>query len=217
MPQPDPGADDAPFMVPGPGPTGHIFTVPDPRARHPYWTRWKGETRQAFQAFTAYLDAGMGRSNAKVARGLGKSTTIINRWSSRWYWVRRAEAYDAMLEQERVDAQVAEVRRMGEVQAQRAAAILDVALRPAAVLIQKWADNPPDLNGMDEADLMEMVYKAARILKPVVEVERLARGEPPAPDHPLDGARMIYVDQRRVNVSTAYAKFLAMADDLDDD
>jgi hypothetical protein len=36
------------------------------------------------QARCAYRDWGADRSYAKVGRWLGKSTTLINRWSSRW-------------------------------------------------------------------------------------------------------------------------------------
>ena len=74
------------------------------------WERQPKESPPAFQAFVVYRDLGLGtRSNAKVARELGKSITLINRWSSRWNWVRRVEEYDAELDREIRDRHVKEL------------------------------------------------------------------------------------------------------------
>lgn len=64
------------------------------------WERLRGESAQAFQAFAKYRDLGVDRSLAKVAKELGKSTTIIERWSARDSWVLRVEAWD--VEQDRL-------------------------------------------------------------------------------------------------------------------
>ena len=55
--------------------------------------RQPGESEQAFTAFRAYLDLGLQRSLAAVGRQLGKSKAMMERWSSRWSWVARVEAY----------------------------------------------------------------------------------------------------------------------------
>ena len=61
---------------------------------HP-WDRMKGESRQAYQAFRVYLRLGpLNRSLAATGRELGKSTTLMSRWSARWSWVARVDAYD---------------------------------------------------------------------------------------------------------------------------
>lgn len=63
---------------------------------HP-WDRMKGESRQAYQAFRVYLRLGpLNRSLAATGRELGKSTTLMSRWSARWSWVERTEAHDHM-------------------------------------------------------------------------------------------------------------------------
>ena len=72
--------------------------TPDPEQR---WGRQKGETVKAFQAFVIYRDQGPARSGYKVADELGKSTTLIGRWSARWDWVERAALYDAHLDRVR--------------------------------------------------------------------------------------------------------------------
>ena len=40
-------------------------------------------------------DMGAERSLAKVAQKLGKSKALMERWSVRWQWGQRAEAWDA--------------------------------------------------------------------------------------------------------------------------
>lgn len=64
------------------------------------WERLTGESAKAFQAFVIYRDLGAERSLAKVATQLGKSTTLIERWSARDAWVTRVEAWD--VEQDRL-------------------------------------------------------------------------------------------------------------------
>lgn len=58
------------------------------------WERQEGESAQAFQGFAAYRDMGADRSLAKVAQKLGKSKALMERWSVRWQWVIRADAWD---------------------------------------------------------------------------------------------------------------------------
>ena len=61
--------------------------------KHP-WQRQKRESARAFEAFQAYRDMGPSRSLAKVGEELGKSDTLIERWSSKYRWVERARAWD---------------------------------------------------------------------------------------------------------------------------
>lgn len=60
------------------------------------WERRDDETPMAYQAFKEYLDQGADRSTAHVARALGKSKTIMDRWSSRHEWVARSRAWDSI-------------------------------------------------------------------------------------------------------------------------
>lgn len=58
------------------------------------WERQPNESAQAFEAKRKYLEMGVGRSNAKVGRELGKSTALMDRWSRQWDWVKAAEDWD---------------------------------------------------------------------------------------------------------------------------
>ncbi len=57
-----------------------------------------GETSKAFAAFCAYRDMGPERSLVAVGRELGKSGTLLERWSDRHQWTTRAAAYDAHMD-----------------------------------------------------------------------------------------------------------------------
>lgn len=55
------------------------------------------ESGKAFAAFSVYLNSGPERSLEAVGRKLGKSGSLIQRWSSRWKWGERVEAHGAYL------------------------------------------------------------------------------------------------------------------------
>jgi len=64
------------------------------------WERLVGEGAKRFAAFVRYRDMGPDRSLAKVAQALGKSTTLIERWSAQDSWVQRVGTWDE--EQDRI-------------------------------------------------------------------------------------------------------------------
>lgn len=59
------------------------------------WGRQSGESARAFDAFTTYAHLGpAGRSLRRVAQELGKSASLMSRWSAQHEWVERASAFD---------------------------------------------------------------------------------------------------------------------------
>jgi hypothetical protein len=55
------------------------------------------ESNKAFAAFKIYLELGPERSLSAVAEKLGKSKTLIERWSGKYDWPARVQAYAAHL------------------------------------------------------------------------------------------------------------------------
>ena len=55
------------------------------------------ESHKAFAAFKAYLELGPQRSLATVADQVGKSKTMVERWSRRFDWPARVQAHAAHL------------------------------------------------------------------------------------------------------------------------
>jgi hypothetical protein len=74
------------------------------------WERTKGEGRKAYAAFCVYRDFGVARSQVKVSQELGKSETLVARWSVRWRWVARAEAFDQWQDGEMVKERMVEAK-----------------------------------------------------------------------------------------------------------
>lgn len=64
------------------------------------WERQKGESPQAYKAFSTYRDLGEERSQQLVSQQLGKSRQLISRWSSQWNWIERVRLYDNSLQRE---------------------------------------------------------------------------------------------------------------------
>lgn len=72
--------------------------MPPRKKQEPYiWVRQEGETEQAYEAFQVYLRLGAGRSIAKAAAKLDKSTQGLEYFSAKWSWVNRVAAYDNYL------------------------------------------------------------------------------------------------------------------------
>ena len=69
-----------------------------------------GEGSKPFAAFSLYLSGGDERSLADVARKLSRSQTLIERWSRRWRWRERVEAYNGHLAAVEREAAAAIVR-----------------------------------------------------------------------------------------------------------
>jgi hypothetical protein len=69
------------------------------------------ESSKAFAAFQVYLRMGPQRSLAAVGQQLGKSTVVIERWSTKFDWVSRVQAHAAHLaevERKAIEARVIE-------------------------------------------------------------------------------------------------------------
>ena len=84
------------------------------------WEQQKGESAQAFEAFTVYLDMGESRSCHKVAKELTKSDTIIKRWSTRWNWQERIRAYNNEIQRQKLQRAKEDAEKMRDQQMETA-------------------------------------------------------------------------------------------------
>lgn len=74
-------------------------TVAVPRAP---WEKQRGETGAAFAAFAAYRDMGPLRAARKVAQQIGKSASLIEKWSATNDWVERCHEFDIHMDRARL-------------------------------------------------------------------------------------------------------------------
>jgi len=120
------------------------------------------ESAKAYAAFVVYRDLGAERSTAAVARSLGRSKTLIDRWSSRHGWVARARARDDEIDRQTTAAKLREAVEM-EDRHGRAAVALQARALQALQDIQGDKVSPRDLTYMMDI---------------AVKIERLSRGQP---------------------------------------
>jgi len=75
-----------------------------------------GESIKAYQAFVVYRNLEpTERSLQRVVSELGKSRALIERWSAKWGWVERAQAWDDFQETKRLEARIEEKQKMDEI------------------------------------------------------------------------------------------------------
>lgn len=147
---------------------------PGPSERQPK------ETTPAFEAFRCYLEMGPARSTGKVAQELGKSKTLIDRWSSRWSWVERVREFEsretAVKDDAHLDALARRSRRQAEIAQLHGEATALVA-REVVKRVQKATNERKDpFAGVDDAELLRIEASMARAHNRVVSTERLALG-----------------------------------------
>lgn len=125
------------------------------------WERLPDETTPAFEAFREYRDMGEKRTLAKVGEKLGKSETLMSKWSAQHDWVKRVAAWDEEVERETSKNLLKEIARMRARQRKQA---LKMQLKGLDLL-----------NGINvgDAKLSEIVS----LLKLGMEQERICMGD----------------------------------------
>lgn len=125
------------------------------------WDRQTSESSKAFASFCQYRNAHpLQRSVARVGQQLGKSVTLLERWSTRFQWVQRAAAFD------REEDRLSQARRVRDIEEmnQRHAEIAATALGKVAERLGSL-----DANSLRPNEL-------ARLLEIASRAERMARG-----------------------------------------
>jgi hypothetical protein len=125
------------------------------------WERQMGESIKAFKAFNEYLMMGDERSLAKVREKCGKSLRLIERWSAKWRWVERVQAFEDDQARVKVKANLKAIKEMNERQ-----------VKIALVYQSKVLEHLKKLDSMTLTPAL-----ALRMFVESVKIERTARGE----------------------------------------
>lgn len=141
------------------------------------WERLPAETPKAYAAFCLYRDSiAVNRSIRKTCQEAlkqdyaGTRLRVWERWSSRYHWVSRAEAYDEYKERETRIADLDAYRRMREKHITEATALQAVAQKGLKKLLEGLNTDKRDMSpGM----ILQFLTQGAAM-------ERVARGEPGA-------------------------------------
>ena len=101
------------------------------------WERQEGESARAYEAFCLYRDLGPERSLAKVGQELGKSVSLMERWSSEHDWVDRVKALEARDQMLKHDAVEEHLREKAEDHARRETRLREKALEAREKAMEK--------------------------------------------------------------------------------
>lgn len=77
--------------------------------------RQAGESNPAWEARRIYVNMGPTRSIRSVGQELGKSGSLISRWSARWGWATSARAFDVYMQE--ITSKIAADRALADAQA----------------------------------------------------------------------------------------------------
>lgn len=140
----------------------------------------KGESVVAFEAFRTYLEQGPSRSTARVAQALGKSKTLMDRWSSRWSWVDRVRAFESRAAQAADGAHLDAIARRSKRQAEIAQLHGEATALVAREVVQRIGNalqaGQDPFAGIKTSELLQLEATLARAHNRAVFTERLALG-----------------------------------------
>lgn len=125
------------------------------------YERQEGESQKAFEAFATYRDLGITRSIREVAQKLNKSVALLGRWSSKYEWVDRAQAFDDEMDRKAILDNEKKRREMVKRHASAA------TMFQGKVIERLNSLKPEELS---PSDLIRWFTEA-------VKIERLSRGE----------------------------------------
>jgi len=120
------------------------------------WDRMPGEGPKAYEAFVTYRDMGVSRTARKSAEQLGKSAGTIWRWSGRWHWIERAQAWDRYLDVQYARELVTQRREMAKQHARISQAMEGRIVNRLAEL------RPEELTPGDLARWLDIAVKVRR-------------------------------------------------------
>ncbi len=135
------------------------------------WERQPFESSRAYSYFCLYRNTDqLERSVKKVAEKVGRSVRMMWDLSSKWDWLKRAEAYDLHMQRLKQAAQEKARIEMAERQAKEGTTLQNIAMGGIKNLL--------DEKGQVRKDIEMTPSVIARLLEVGVKIERLARGEP---------------------------------------
>ena len=141
------------------------------------WLQLEKETDRAYWDFVVYRDLGPTRSLQKAGKRLAKNAKSLARLSKKYQWRERARAFDAYVDQRKVDAVVNEAVAMHQIHVKIASVTQRIA--HAALTELAWRlDNTNYLNYgiLSTEKLLELTPKLVKMYGDRADMERLARG-----------------------------------------
>ena len=148
---------------------------------NPLWTKLPKESAKAYQAFEIYRDMGSARSIQKVGERLARNHTALARHSKKYDWVKRVDAFDTHVSQEKAREAEKEIIEMQRRILRQAQSFQEIALklfsrlqeridRGSAFIFDDHFDN------MKMTKVLQFILQFSRMYKEGTRMEAEARG-----------------------------------------
>lgn len=138
-------------------------------ARRPYERR-EDESDPAFEAFAAYRDLGLSRTQAEVAKESGKDASLIARWGSKYDWRKRTHAWDMEVDRRKRNGELRGIEDMRRRQIKLGLDIQELATIELRKMLRE-AKKRGNAETLEQGLVMKLIDVGTRL-------ERLNRGEP---------------------------------------
>jgi hypothetical protein len=149
----------------------------------PLWDRQTNEGDESWEAFVEYRDmAGDGegkRSVRAVAKQIGKSSRLVQRWSTDHEWQRRVQAFDRDRDATRLAEQAAAIKRAAKRQGRALEAAVMALMAPVEAYLEKLREQGGPRQAFGQWTLRELQAasrESLRLLPALVQAERLVHG-----------------------------------------
>lgn len=119
-----------------------------------HWERQKGESAQAYEAFSLYLEMGNERSIRRVEQELHKSHALIGRWSSKYEWTERIREYTNELKKQELEEAKKNIKDMQKRQIQTALLLQKKAVKALESL---------DITSLSPREILQFISEGTRI------------------------------------------------------
>src|SRR3954447_16356519 len=150
-----------------------------PGAGQARFDRRADEGAKAYHAFTIYRDLPVQqRSLAVVSERLGKNKSLCARWSTKFQWVDRANAWDIQQDHIRRTRIAAEREKIYERQLQNSRVASQALMAPLIALVKRTQTNADAFAGTSATELTKLASWAARTLPRMHEEERTLAERP---------------------------------------
>jgi hypothetical protein len=143
------------------------------RSQPPAWDRLTDESTKAFQAFAAYRDLPADeRSLSAVSEQLGKSKSLLARWSTQFRWVERTRAWDSHQDQQRRKRAASDREKMLDRQLQQNRIASQALMAPLLALAKLSQTKADAFAGASAVELTKAATFAAKALPRLHDDER---------------------------------------------
>lgn len=136
------------------------------------WDRYPGELPGDYALFLRYLEQGVARTVANTQRlahqgeGSGYTYSYVLQLSRAWFWAERAEAYDAVVVEQRKEAfvklEAEKIARWNHDQLELAELAKQIARSELIAIIKRQEDGQP-LSGAVLTRLLDTIHKWQQI------------------------------------------------------